>query len=673
MGIDEEKLKELKKQLVLIAIEHLNMVDSRTLTVLQKNKIFESLDPKQKYEDILPVLSKKDHPDRIPVSSGPLLFCLVRKEPPETGVVNLAELFFSREVDVRKMVYDYFCNLEDQEMPFLTAKTIALLKAMGNTLLSTDNQKWRDASIAIFDAMNEDWYCSYSALKQCLQRKFVSGIEEYLTKVVRPSIPSVESVTIGIWDPSEQREEILQTISNIIEENTNFETALNRYYFSFGHLPYAGQLSFVDLVDKWQAKHGQFDNIWTILWTWADSFVIPLPRYHVCTYFASKPHLVSEDQRTILWHEIIEIIHIPNSENDDLEWTQAWRLLCELARHYCCHLETRLPFKNGERIASQAWWLSVQVCNLFCSDKKGIKQLRDETFLSESALSTRIWQIASPPIKPSSLRFMTLNTPSMFSLSLQAILGDNLDLLYPDSMAEEDRDKFEQSLSGSVLGVFPPKPKTSTDMTYLFENSVLVTARKWLDYMSEENENKEMIGAFVTGIEKLITSEDFGNIIMKFSGSHSGDQVIIANYLKNTVFTEEFSLDDIWKAINDSTWREAAFRKSHPLILQLIFDTLNEIECRYQDKWAYSLPHYYALELEKEKEPEKKKHLFGCVLRSSLCGNTVSAIQRIVKGENKHNYKEEIESWRKMLEEFHKRAPELVRSRIRPVLAALHL
>lgn len=673
MENSEETLKELKKQIVIIAIEHLKRIDARTLTILQKNKIFESLDPKVKYEDVLPVLSNKDHPSRISVSSGPLLFYLAQKEPPEANVVELAELLFARDTDTRKMVFDYFNNLEDKETPLLTTKTRTLLKASGDTLLSTDDQEWRDASVAIYDALNEDWYCNYAALNQCLQRNFNPGIEEYLTKVIRPSIPSVDSVTTGIWEASEQEEGIIQIIGKIIEESIDIETALNKYFSRFGHLPFSGKLSLVNLIDKWQSKHGRLDDIWTILWAWADSLTIPLPRYHVCTYFISNPELVSDGNNAKLWHEIVEIIHMPNNEEDDLEWTQAWRVFCEIARHYCCHLETRLPFMNGERIASQAWWLAVQVCKLFTSSKKEVKQLRDETFLPELASSSRIWQIASPAIKPSLLRFLTLNTHSIFSLSLQAMLGNNLDSLNPSSMAKGDRKKFEYAIAGSVLWVFPPKTKKSTDKVYAYEDSVLQTARKWLNYMGEDDKNKEMIGAFIVGIEKLIASEDFENIVMKLADSHSGDQVLIVNYLKNTVFTEEFCVDTIWKAINDSNWREAAFRKSHPLILQLIFDALNEIEARYQDKWAYNLPHYYVLELEKEAEPEKKRRLFGCVICSSLCGNTVSAIQRLLKGENRHGYKEEVDYWRKMLEETLKWAPELARARIRPILATLHI
>ena len=255
---------------------------------------------------------------------------------------------------------------------------------------------------------------------------------------------------------------------------------------------------------------------------------------------------------------------------------------------------------------------------------------------------------------------------------METALGNNLDLLKPSSIAKEDHKKIEHAIGGSVLSVFPPKTKDDSKKVYAYEDSILVTAKKWLPYI-EEDKSKEMINAFIAGIEKLITSDDFENTVMKFTNSHYGDQILIANYLKNMIYTEEISLDTIWKAINDSNWREVAFRKSPPYILQLIFDALNEIEARYQEKWAYNLPHYYALEIEKAEEPEKKKHLFVCVIYSSLCRNTVSAIQRLLKGENRHNYQGEVDNWRKRLEETQKWAPELVKARIRPILTALHI
>lgn len=672
MESSAELILKVKKHLTALAIKHLKRFDGRTLTILQKYKIAKSINPNTNYENVVPILISKSHSYKIPGPAGPLFFYLTQKKPPKGNVVNLTEMLFATKIDIRKASFDYFCNLEDTEIPLLTTNTRSLLKALRDAFLSSDDKKWRDAAVAIYDALNEDWYCNYAAVKQCLNRNFIAGIGAYLTKIVRPSIPSVDPLTLGLWEASAQKEEILKVIERIVAENTDIKDALNKYFFRFGHLPLRGELSIVNLIDKWQSKHGRIEDIWKILWAWADSFTIPLPRYHVCVYFLSKPDLISDDERTKLWKEIIEVIHIPNSEEDDLEWTQVWRMFCEIARHYCHHLEARLPFKNGEIIASQSWWLAVQICKLFTSRKEEVKRLRNETFLPELDLSSRIWQIASPAIKPSSLRFLTLNTSSLFSLSLQAMLGNNLESLKPSSMTKEDHNRLENAISSSILGIFPPKVIDDSKKVYAYEDFIFVTAEKWLS-CSEEDKNKEMINAFIAGIRKLIMSDDFENTVMKLTDSHAGDQLLIANYLKNMIYTEEINLDTIWKAINDSNWREAALRKSHLYVLQLIFDALNEIESRYQEKWTYNLPHFYALELEKATEPEKKKHLFGCVIYSSMCGDTVSAIQRILKGEHKQDYQEEVEHWRQSLIETQKMAPELVRARIRPILAALHI
>ncbi|MBN2019674.1 MAG: hypothetical protein JW749_05555 [Sedimentisphaerales bacterium] len=672
MSHTKEEIKQAQKYLMTIATKHSKIVDGRTLTILQKNKIYESLNPDKTFEEVPPILNNKNHPNRISGPAGPLFFYLTQRTPPKGNIVNLTELFFATNIDIRKASFDYFSNLEDKEIPILTPNSRTILKALGEPLLSTHDKKWREAAVAIYDALNEDWYCNYAAVKQCLHGNYVDGVSEYLTKIIRPTIPSVDSVTPGVWEASEQKENILSVIDKIIDESIDIEAALNKYFLRLGHLPLRGELSIINLIDKWQAKHSTLDDIWKILWAWADSFSIPLPRYHVCAYFISKPDLVPEDNHAKLWHEIVEVIHIPNNEEEDLEWTQAWRIFCEIARHYCCHLEARLPFKNGEIIASQAWWLAVQICNLFTSKKAEVKRLRNQTFLPELTLSSRIWQIASPAMKPSSLRLLTLNTNSMFSISLQAMLGNNLDLLKPSSMTKEDHIKIEHALSGTILNVFPPKVIDDSKKVYSFENSIIDTAKKWLPYV-EDDKTKEMINVFVAGIEKLIIPADFENMVMKFTNSHYGDQLLIASYLKNMTYIEEISLDVIWKAINDSNWREAALSKSQPYVLQLIFDALNEIESRYQEKWAYNLPHFYALELEKATEPEKKKHLFGCVIYSSLCGDTVSAIQRLLKGDHKQDYEKEAEYWSQRLKETQKFAPELVKARIRPILAALHI
>lgn len=672
MEYDKDIVVEAKRQLAILAIEHIKKVDARTLTVFQKHSIFDTLESKVNREEILPILEDPEHPDRRPIGVGPLICYLAKKDPPEACIVNMADLFFATDVVLRKASLDFFNSLVDEKIPILTSRSRESLKALGKPLLAEDNQKWRDAAVAIFDTLEEDWYCNYAAMKQCLHRNFIPGIEHFLTKTIRPTIRSVESVTVGVWEASKQYKEIQATINQIVADNSNIVDALDEYFMVLGHMPLAMDSSSVALITKWQSVHGDIKNIWDTLWAWADSVKLPLLRYHVCIYFISNPTLIPEAKYKYLWHEIAEVVFLSEDEDAGLEWTQSWNMFCDIARHYCCHLETRLPYMNGERIASQAWWLALQMCKAFTSEKEAVKNLRKETFLPELATSSRIWQIASPCIQPSSLRFLTLNTKSIFSLSLHSILGNTIEALNPQSMCKEDFKRIETAISGTILSVYPPALKKDSKITYAFDDSPLTLAKNMVNFVDEDDKQKDMINAFIFGIEKLLTTESITDLLGKISESHSGDQILIANYLKNMVYTKEVSLDDIWNAVDDSTWREAAFRKSHPMILELLRDALNEIETRYQDKWSYNLPHFYALECEKCEDEKRREDLFACTIYSSLCGNTISGIERLLKGENKYNYQDYIKHWRARLEDTHKWAPEWVKARIRPVLAVLH-
>ncbi len=673
MEFSAEEITEMKTQLAVLAIEHLGKVDARTMTILQKNNIFASLNQDEKYEGLLPILVNRDHPDRRSTRPGSLFFYLAESDPPQANVLAVAELLFTTNVDIRRASFDHFNRMQDEVLPLLTPKSQNLLKTMADKLLSNDQREWRDAAVAIYDSLAEDWYLSLATLKQCLECNFIAGIEEYLTKVIRPTIRSVESVTPGVWEASKQKEDMKKTLHEIVSGNSDIILALNEYLIRFGHIPLASDLSIVSLIDGWQSEHGNIENIWDTLWSWADSFKLPLPRYHVCLYFVSNPSLVPDKKHEDLWHEIAEIVFLPNDEEAEYEWTPFWKMFCDIAKHYCCHLETRLPYKNGERIASQAWWLAFQVCRAFTPEKEDVKRLRKQTFLPELNNSSRMWHIASPCIQPSSLRYLTLNTQSIFALSLQSVLGNNIEALNLQAIDKEDFKNIQNALIGAVLTVYPTVIESDSEEVYAFDQSPLIMAQKWGVYAGKDDIQKDMINAFIKGTEKLMKSENLSGLLEKFTDSHSGDQILIATYLRNKVFTEDISLDEIWKVVGDSDWREAAFRKSHPMILELLFDALNEIQTRYQDKWSYNLPHFYALECEKCEDEERKEYLFSCVINSSLCGSTVSGIQRLLKSEDKHSYQDYVNRWRTQLEENQKWAPEWVKAQIRPVLAVLHV
>lgn len=673
MEYDKKIMLEAKRQLAIMGVEHLGKIDARTLTIFQKNGIFESMKPAINEEEILPILKDQKHTDRRPIGHGPLFCYLAKKEPPEANIVNMVSFFFATNVACRKAALDYFRNLDDEELPILTLKSRDILKTLGEPLISDDSPIWRDAAVAIHDTLEDDWYCNYAALKQCLARNFVSGVEEFLTKVIRPTISSVETITTGVWAASEQKEKIALCINQIVKECTEVIDALNKYFLKLGHLTLINELSISGLLTQWQQQYGRINNIWSVLWKWADSFGWPLQRYHVCMYFILHPEQIPEDKYPEFWQEIAEIVYMPKDEKDDLKWTQSWRMFSEVARHLCYHLENRLPYMEGERIASQSWWLAYHVCTLFSSNKEEVKQTRNETFLPELIISSNVHQVASPVIKPAALRFLTINTNSVFSLAIQSAIGKNLDSLKPQLINKKDFEKIEISINGSILMGYPAKLKEDSEKTYAFDDSVLMTAKKWMTYIDEKEQSREMISAFITGIEKLIKSDSISDLLNKVIDTNFGNQILIANYFRNIIFTEDATFDDIWEVINNRNWREVAFRKSHPLVFELIYESLNEIETRYQDKWAYNLPHFYALECEQSEDEDNKKRLFASVILSSICGNSVSGIQRLLKCDKKYEYQEKVDFWRKHLKQICKCSPEWVKNRIRPVLAVLHL
>src|SRR5262249_12672412 len=98
------------------------------------------------------------------------------------------------------------------------------------------------------------------------------------------------------------------------------------------------------------------------------------------------------------------------------------------------------------------------------------------------------------------------------------------------------------------------------------------------------------------------------------------------------------------------------------------------IQVRYGGRWMSHLPHYYVAACENASgDSERQGLLFDFILLSSLATDTVSSLDRLLRGEKKQEFGQSALDWRQRLEQCQAIATPWIAARIRPILVSLHI
>lgn len=651
-----------------VGLHHLGAVDARTAVILKGCGLLErdSLDGRGDQQEMAAIVADPSHPKRVPLSLGPSV--LVQQDEVRRVIVPIRILLLSSDPGVRMKAAEYLQSKSEGNAAFLTRRTEDLLKNCRPTLLSSESPGWRDAAVRVHDAIKDDLLCNIAGLRQSAEIGSDDGIAEYLPGVLRPTVTSLDSIDLEFWNPGQQRSAISEFIERVVAESHDIGETLDRYYSKLGHLPLGHELGVGALVRKWAARTDQIKETWDKILKWAERLASPVPRYHACVAFVANPHLVDPEDRPKLWRLILEILHDSSSDESDAEWSQAWRVRCELARHYCHHLECRLPGAESERITNLSWWLAERVALLLGKSPDQIRGFRTDALGPESSLSSQLWHLAHPPVVPSTLRYTTLYCKSIWSVSLLSLLGRALPRLDPGSLAAEDRTRVGATLKGCLLGTFPPSPIAEGEETYAFELGVHHTAKVWAEVIPAAD-----VTLVVAATSELSEAGEFEAALRRLGKSPHAEQMLVTHALTVKAYVSEAPADLVFELLGDDQWRNQVFRDGDESSVQSLFDALQELTLQKNDKWAWDLPHRFALTCEASwDKPERRALLFAMVVLSSLSTDTVSALQRLVTPARHVELSSQIKYWRDRIQEVRTLAHPWIAARLRAVLASLH-
>jgi len=666
-------MRLMRERMVNIALHNFDRIGPRTFRALQDLDFIDEEAYPISDEVDLAVLRDQQHSRRQKLSDGPLVLYVIEGDEPKQMLVELPFLFFSEDSDVRRAALECIEKMLEKDPIALTPKTAAILKESRDALVSETPRDWRPAAVAVYDALYDDVLFALRGVRQSVKSNpMIQGrLSFYAPKVIYPSVTSLDSIVLPIGHPEQDHVTLTKLLSDMVVCSSNLAELCDAYLANLGFLSLAPPYSLASAVSKWLNSNPSVD-LWLEVWGWANAESTPLSRYHACSVFVLLPELIPNGKLPDLWSEILAVVQVQDSDKKEPNRTEhePWTLRRDLARHYTYHLEACLPDNDGASIACFAWWFAEQVAALFPAEAGSAKFYRENWVKPALELSGLTWLAASSPIQRSFLRFITLSVQSPWAVALLTLMGEHLDELAPTEQAEDVQTRFYKALVTNTFSSLPFPIKTPDDPTFALECSFADIVLKWAEYQTEEH--RKGLQQIVEMNRILGTREGLCDALRKFAESDLPNQTAVCIALKTKVYTDPTIAEGVWEIVSDAEWRKNVLEGVEHHVQFLLIESLMLLVDN-RDKWFSYLPHYIAELCEKEKDEEHRRVLFLYVIYTSLASDTVSAVSRLLRGDQKVKFVEYVKEYRVRVEAMRSDYPPWVAGKLRGLMASMHV
>ena len=673
---DPEKMQIVMQAMLIrmrnVSLHHFERIGPRTLRTLQDLNLIGDVTLNIGDDVDLAVLRDQKHARRHSLSDGPLMLYETEEDEPKQMLVELPVLFFSDVRDVRQAALECIEKIFVKKPMISTPKTAAILKKSRDALISEMPRIWRPAAVDIYDALYDDVLIALHGVRQCLESKPViqDSLNFYSLKVIHPSVTSLDSISLYTGHPEQDHGTLEKLLSDMVARASNLKVLCGSYIVNLGFLPLAPAYSLATAVRKWLISNPDVDP-WEEVWGWANAESTPISRYHACSVFVLIPELIPEGKLPDLWSEVFAVVQDTDSKGAVHPEYEPWALRRDLARHYTFHLEAHLPDSDGASIAYFAWWLSEQVAGLFPADAGAARFYRENWVKPASDLSSQIWLAASTPLQRSFLRYVTFTVQSPWAGSLLILMGKHLDELAPAEQAKEVQMIFHKAMVSNTLFLLPFPIEDPGEPTFALECSFADTVLKWAKYQTEEH--KKGLQQLVAMSRKLRARDGICDALRKLDEFGLPDQIATCIALKAKVYTDPILAEGLCEIISDAEWRKDILGGVDQQVQDLLIESLNMLLIDNGDKWSTHLPHYIAELCEKEEDEERRRVLFLYVIHTSLASDTVSAVRRLLRGDQKAKFVEYVNEYRSRVEVMHFYYPPWVAGKLRGLMASMHV
>ncbi len=645
---------------------------------------FKKLQDTRMYNEEAHLLVDNMREDRIVSGSGedisPSPFLVYEEKDAEDSSrwlhIRLSELILSNKLNLRKFALKRIDFMAAEETISVTESLKSIIKNTHDDILKKEVGFWLPAALRLSTALDDDVLVTLHGVKQCVKSSPVNmfGFNYFLPKLLFPSRSSIESILLNPANPEEEHKQISQLLDDFVRDASSLQDLCESYFLKLGHLPLAPEFSLAEAVRKW-ALHNEGENIWKEVWDWAQKQSIPTANYHACCVFILLPQFILAEGLNFLWEKIVKVVYVSSSIARSQPESVRWGIVNDLVLNYTFLLESIFPDTKGALIINIAWWLATRVATLFTNIiEEDLLRFREDWIKPALNRSRNMWIVACPRIENSDLYNATHTMPLPWGLALISVMSvcKKFNALLPFEQPNEIKDKFHDGLTSSLITLLPiPIEMKKEKATFAFEMPIVSLVCEWSKGQIAEKRNE--LDELIQASNALDSREKICSELRDCSKSTSTNQDLTAIALKTIAYRDPEIASGIWSIISNKDWRFEFFKNVPNKVLDIFLNVLTVLQVKSEGDWLSYLPHYLAEQCEIEDDEKKREKLFLYLIFMSYASDSISAIQRLLRGEQKAKYVSIVEKHRKSIEANCFQYAPWVSGKMRAMLAGLYI
>ena len=603
-------------------------------------------------------LSGKFHSDWVDIGTGPLVCA---KKNGSKQILAVEELLLSETQEIRNAGLRHFRSAKNEEVPWLTPRTITELNEAAADIRSLNPLRWKAASTKVCMSIEQDMLCSWAGLRQLQNKNVEYSFGEYAERILFVRSRSLRR--LGSVDFQGSSPERVPEFIEYASKMGSFQSALLAFIDTFGHVPLSPESGVSKLFTAWEEKHSEKRKLTlSQLLRVKENNDYPSAIYHVLLLAINDDAIHTSRSGKLFWKNIVSFLCV--SPVEDEPWN--FRLYETLGSHFQQLLESSFPNQNAQLHVSIAWWLADKSTRAL-SDAPAKSNRLVEEIVSKLGPQTFVkWQLSRSDTLPSSFRMLTAKVTSVWRMAIVAQLAQNASTLPWGTFPEAYREEFSKLLASYLVSTPVCVPSIS--------QSKLISAhdfKELIQRLSPSQDYKNTLNKLIDCRLKRASKDGLTDSVLQFGKLDEEEKIVVLVSLRDAVYSSK-EFDECIAKWLESHARFAADVESLPdYLVDIVLVILREFQHHMHEDWLDRVSHAIAYCLENTSSKQRAGQFVTAILFASTSSSLSSPLQRAYHSKWKSVFVEYARDWREYVLELSRTCEPWARARIRTASATI--